>query len=112
MFPFYFLTDTPTTPRSGDKVKCLCQHCSQNISTTANSTLIEKKIEQLKKDLKIVRNTTSVYLRRLTSIPDKRTSSAVIGSSMIGVVCCFFAIIIALDINHWVNDIKQWGLQT
>ncbi|XP_062608186.1 mucin-5AC-like [Saccostrea cucullata] len=87
-----------------------CSPCVCNNDTTANKTQeqIQEEIAQIKKNLTLEKSTLSSYTRQKISAPDKRWSSAALGS--VGIVILVFAgsVVVLSDTQHFLRAIRVW----
>lgn len=87
--------------------KCIvnCSHASNLYLSTDDPSLVEA-ISSMENDLIVDKTTTSAYKRTLSSAPDGRTSSCVIGVAGIAILVALFSFILLGDLPLVVRYFK------
>ncbi|XP_061187983.1 serine-rich adhesin for platelets-like [Saccostrea echinata] len=87
-----------------------CNPCVCNNDTTTNKTQeqIQEEIAQIKKNLTLEKSTLSSYTRQKNSAPDKRWSSAALGSVGIVIIVAAGSVVVLSDTQHFIWAIKVW----
>ncbi|CAG2207790.1 unnamed protein product [Mytilus edulis] len=87
------------------KCKVNCSHASNLYLSTDDPSLVEA-ISSMENDLIVDKTTTSAYKRTLSSAPDGRTSSCVIGVAGIAILVALFSFILLGDLPLVVRYFK------
>ncbi|KAK3095866.1 hypothetical protein FSP39_020130, partial [Pinctada imbricata] len=93
---FYTKTSTSDT-------NCMC-YCP---TSSKNTSDIQQKLDNIKKDLTLNKKVLNSYSRRLISADDQRTFSKAAGFVAVCVLCTVVGLIIACDITNVVKDTKK-----